>query len=527
MLKNYIYLSMLKGVVFVFEQKTRLLLLFVSLGFLSACAIKRPQGTAVVNSRHQEQGESPDPELQETLKTKAMLKRQKDSVLVFKKNLWADSSRTAHPQWLDSLYKQHGYQPFLTSQDAPRTMIILEYLRNAVLHGLDTNYFYLNEIGPRLRDFEKEKAKEKDQEEQAAKPAKYREQLKLELLMAAALLKYSEAMQYGLIRPDSLDKNYFIKTPAHDSSTIMRVFSATDLRFFLDSIQPAAPAYRSLQKALQANKGTINRNKEDAAKTIKLNLERMRWRNQPDAQKKYVWVNIPDFTLKVIEKGASILEMKVCVGEGRTDTDPGSKETPQLNSMIYSVQVNPIWNIPTSIARKEISRYASNDPYYLSNNDIDVYKGGKRISSPEKLDWDTIDVGQYTFKQRPGEQNSLGKIKFIFNNNSSVYLHDTPARSAFKKKGRAISHGCVRVEKPMELALALFGPGKTYDQIKTAMERSYPRAKYIGLPAKVPVYLTYITAWVDDQDLLQIRNDIYKLDELLYQEMKAREMISE
>ena len=346
------------------------------------------------------------------------------------------------------------------------------------------------------------------------------------MLMASALLRYSEAMQYGLIRPDSLDKNYFIKTQAPDRSKITAVFSAPDLLAFLDSIQPSSAAYLALQKALKSGKGALNRNKEDAAQTIKLNLERLRWKNQPDAQK-YVWVNIPDFTLKVIEKGSAILEMKVCVGEARTDTDPGTKETPQLNSMIYSVQVNPIWNIPASIARKEISRYASNDPYYLSNNDIDVYKAGKRVSSPERIDWLSTDISQYTFKQRPGEQNSLGKIKFIFNNNSSVYLHDTPARSAFKKKARAISHGCVRVEKPMELALALFGPGKTYDQIKTAMERSYPRAKYIVLPAKVPVYLTYITAWVDEQRILQIRNDIYGLDDLLYKEMKAREMIAE
>ncbi|WGQ11408.1 L,D-transpeptidase family protein [Pedobacter gandavensis] len=461
----------------------------------------------------QDQKEAVDSDLQERRREQEILKRQNDSALVFKQQLKANSSLTQHPEWLDSIYKDHLYKPFLIAQGGKAPLKIVEYLRKSTLHGLDTNYFYMNGIGPLLRDLE-------------SSSLKYREQLKLEMLMASALLKYSEAMQYGLIRPDSLDKNYFIKTQAPDRSKITAVFSAPDLLAFLDSIQPSAVAYLALQKALKAGKGTINRNKEDAALTIKLNLERLRWKNQPDAQK-YVWVNIPDFTLNVIEKGSSTLEMKVCVGEGRTDTDPGTKETPQLNSMIYSVQVNPIWNIPASIARKEISRYASNDPYYLSNNDIDVYKAGKRVSSPERIDWVSADISQYTFKQRPGEQNSLGKIKFIFDNSSSVYLHDTPARSAFKKKGRAISHGCVRVEKPMELALALFGPGKTYDQIKAAMERSYPRAKYIGLPAKVPVYLTYITAWVDDQHILQIRNDIYGLDDLLYKEMKSRGMIAE
>lgn len=509
---------MLKRVVFVVKEKVRLFLFLLAIALWSACAIKRPKGSTMLEKYGQDQKETVDSDLQERRRQQGILKRQNDSALVFKQLLKANSSLTEHPEWLDSIYQDHLYKPFLIAQGGKAPFKILEYLQKSTLHGLDTNYFYLNAIGPLLRDME--------QQQLESSSLKYQEQLKLEMLMASALLRYSEAMQYGLIRPDSLDKNYFIKTQAPDRSKITAVFSAPDLLAFLDSIQPSSAAYLALQKALKSGKGALNRNKEDAAQTIKLNLERLRWKNQPDAQK-YVWVNIPDFTLKVIEKGSAILEMKVCVGEARTDTDPGTKETPQLNSMIYSVQVNPIWNIPASIARKEISRYASNDPYYLSNNDIDVYKAGKRVSSPERIDWLSTDISQYTFKQRPGEQNSLGKIKFIFNNNSSVYLHDTPARSAFKKKARAISHGCVRVEKPMELALALFGPGKTYDQIKTAMERSYPRAKYIGLPAKVPVYLTYITAWVDEQRILQIRNDIYGLDDLLYKEMKAREMIAE
>ncbi|WP_316751157.1 L,D-transpeptidase family protein [Pedobacter gandavensis] len=455
----------------------------------------------------------------EVAKEKEVSRRQNDSAEVFKSYLSEDRSRTAYPQWLDSLYQKQHYKPFLLERKGFKPALIAEYLRNTELHGLDTNYFYLREIGSRIRDMEEQQEKNSS--------LKYREKVKLELLLAAALLKYSQAMQYGVIRPDSLDKNYFLKTEAPDSSKIMQVFSASDLFVFLDSIQPSSAAYLSLQKALTAGIGAINRNKADAAQAIKLNMERLRWKNKPDAPK-YINVNIPDYTLDVIEKGAAVLQMKVCVGEGRTDADPeGTKETPQLNSTIYSVQVNPIWNIPASIARKEISRYAENDPYYLSNNDIDVYKAGKRVSSPQKIDWATADISQYTFKQRPGEQNSLGKIKFIFNNNSSVYLHDTPARSAFKKKLRAISHGCVRVEKPKDLALALFGPGKTFDLIKTAMDRSYPRAKYIGLPVKIPVYLTYITAWMDDKGVLQIRNDIYGLDLLLYKEMKAREMIAE
>lgn len=514
----------------VFWRKAKVQLAFLLMGMLvfASCAIKRPKEpftAAPPPNAHQEGTTVPQLPAQQELQQQQdrqqqqIAKRQNDSITTFKKILWADSGRTAHPKWLDSLYSSRGYRPFLLNQVGESPALLTDYLRNASLHGLDTNYFYLNEIGRRLDEMKQEQAR--------SKAGKYTERLKLEILMAAALMKYSQAMQYGVICPDSLDKNYFSKTEAPNRDKIMRVFNAPDMRVFLDSIQPSGPAYLAMQKALQQGAGSYNRNKEDAMQAIKINMERLRWKNKPSAAK-YVWVNIPDFNLDVIENGVSTLQMKVCVGEGRTEKDPlGSKETPQLSSLIYSVQVNPIWNIPASIARKEISRYASNDPNYLSNNDIDVYKDGKRLSARGKIDWQTADVNQYTFKQRPGEQNSLGKIKFIFNNNSSVYLHDTPARSAFKKKNRAISHGCVRVEKPLDLALALFGPGKTFDQIQTAMERSYPRAKYIGLPAKIPVYLVYMTAWADDKGGLQIRNDIYGLDLLLYDKMKAEQVISD
>ncbi|MNR42819.1 murein L,D-transpeptidase [compost metagenome] len=99
-------------------------------------------------------------------------------------------------------------------------------------------------------------------------------------------------------------------------------------------------------------------------------------------------------------------------------------------------------------------------------------------------------------------------------------------KSAFKKANRAISHGCIRVEKPLELALALFGKGKAYDQIRLAMQNSYPRAKNIALPQKIPVYLSYYTAWADHKGALQLRRDVYGLDMVLYSYMKKHQMIS-
>ncbi|RYE04607.1 MAG: L,D-transpeptidase, partial [Sphingobacteriales bacterium] len=225
--------------------------------------------------------------------------------------------------------------------------------------------------------------------------------------------------------------------------------------------------------------------------------------------------------------------MKVCVGEGREvnvdelkeyDEDdlkqdrPFTRETPQLASMIHSVQVNPVWNIPVSIATNEISKHAAADRYYLSNNNIDVYKDGEIIEDTELIDWSAEDAGKvYSFKQRPGVDNALGRIKFLFNNASAVYLHDTPAKAAFKLANRAVSHGCVRVEKPLELAHALFGDGDKYETIKTQMAvTENQQAKDLSLPKQIPVYLTYSTCWADDAGTLQFRKDVYGLDVVLY-----------
>ncbi len=309
------------------------------------------------------------------------------------------------------------------------------------------------------------------------------------------------------------------------------VLSVTDLKSYLDSIQPKSASYLTLQKALAEGLVAPGMTKEETARVLQVNLERLRWKNRKDADK-IVLVNIPDFRLDVIEKGKSVLNMKVCVGEGRDvnvhelkeydENDlkkdrPFSRETPQLGSMIHSVQVNPIWNIPESIATKEISKHAAADRYYLANNNIDVYQNGKLVEDPELIDWSTTDAGNYSFKQRPGDENSLGKIKFLFNNQSSVYLHDTPAKAAFKQNMRAVSHGRVRVEQPLELARALFGEGDKFQFIKNQMALTEnQQAKDLALPKQVPVYLTYFTSWVDGTGALQFRKDIYGQDVVLY-----------
>jgi murein L,D-transpeptidase YcbB/YkuD len=184
--------------------------------------------------------------------------------------------------------------------------------------------------------------------------------------------------------------------------------------------------------------------------------------------------------------------------------------------MIHSVQVNPVWNIPKSIATKEIMVDAAQDPYYLANHNMDAYKNGQVVQDPETIDWSSAGADEYEFKQRPGEDNALGKIKFLFKNSSSVYLHDTPAKLAFNRPMRAISHGCVRVERPLDLAHILFGDTEQYQRIERDMSSDKPDPSNLQLPKKVAVYLTYITCWPDESGRLQFRPDVYGLDVVLF-----------
>lgn len=446
---------------------------------------------------------------------------------VLKKTLKEQQSNFSYPKLMNAFYEKNGYEPVLVLQHlkGKELQLLQHYFDTAADHGLAPEFFKAKEYRE-LTDQVYDKSGVKTVEEA------YQEIARLELLVANSLIRYSNALQYGVISPKRIYANYFTDTKRPDSASVSRIFEIKDLKVYLDSIQPKDEQYLALQKVLKEKTAAPGMQADETQKIIRLNLERLRWRNKPEGDK-YVVVNIADYRLDVMEEGKSVLNMKVCVGEGRNkdfkdniqeydENDlkkdrPFSRETPQLNSLIHSVQVNPVWNIPESIATKEISKYAAADKFYLSNHNIDVFEKGKLIEDPETIDWSAGDAGKkYQFKQRPGEDNSLGKIKFLFNNQSAVYLHDTPAKAAFNQSMRAVSHGCVRLEKPLEFAEALFGEGAKYEQIKNQMSDTVAKATDISLPVKVPVYLTYFTSWVDPAGTVQVRKDVYGLDIVLY-----------
>jgi len=449
-------------------------------------------------------------------------------VAVFKETLEEQRSKLRNPKLITAFYEGNDYDPVLLMQHVPKEQlkVLAERLNKSDSHGLAPEMFDaqgFTELVDKVYDKKAIKTIEDA----------YKTIAKLEIMTANSLIDYSNALQYGVISPRRIYARYFTETKRPDSAGMMAVLSVKDLKSFLDSIQPKNPGYLKLQEALVSGVTAPGMTQEETQRVLQVNLERLRWKNKKEDAEKMVVVNIPDFRLDVLEKGKSILNMKVCVGEGREvnidelreydENDlkkdrPFTRETPQLGSMIHSVQVNPIWNIPQSIATNEISKHAAADRYYLANNNIDVYKDGQLVEDTELIDWTAGDAGKiYSFKQRPGDDNSLGRIKFLFNNESSVYLHDTPAKAAFNLANRAVSHGCVRLEKPLELAHALFGNSNKYEIIKTQMAvTENHQAKDLSLPKQVPVYLTYSTCWADESGTIQFRKDVYGQDVVLF-----------
>jgi murein L,D-transpeptidase YcbB/YkuD len=178
--------------------------------------------------------------------------------------------------------------------------------------------------------------------------------------------------------------------------------------------------------------------------------------------------------------------------------------------------VNPSWNVPQSIINNEIVPRMQRDPGYLGRNGYQVSLGGGGSAvDPSSIDWSSAGGTGLAIRQKPGRGNSLGRFKFVFPNHFNVYLHDTPSRSLFERAERSFSHGCIRVEKPLDLAVYLLAadPAWTRDALEAALQKG--RERVINLPHEVPVHLAYWTVWVDDAGVVQFRKDLYGRDKPL------------
>ncbi len=260
---------------------------------------------------------------------------------------------------------------------------------------------------------------------------------------------------------------------------------------------------------------------------LRANMERYRWQRVKQRHDKNIEVNIAAFKLYATETDSVPLIMNVCVGK------PIHK-TPMIQSDLSYINLNPKWNIPRSIIRNETVVLQKRDTSYITRNKMRIYKGGEEID-PSTIDWKKVNPAtfNYLIRQDPGNFNSLGRIKFMFNNSFSVYLHDTPSKRYFTVKNRAVSHGCVRVQKPVDLAFYCTSPASDVykDRLRHSIDQR-PVTKegkkllnegkleklndIINLKNKISLFIDYYTVYMQpNDDILYYADDVYGYDDVI------------
>jgi murein L,D-transpeptidase YcbB/YkuD len=244
---------------------------------------------------------------------------------------------------------------------------------------------------------------------------------------------------------------------------------------------------------------------EDRIMQLRINLERARWVFD-DVTEDFIIVNIAAFKAYVVRNTEIVWQTAVQVG--RT-----YHQTPVFRDEMKYVVFNPTWTVPYSIATKEMLPRIKNDPDYFETRDFDIKDKSGEIVPADSIDWSQLSRGNfpYTFVQRPGPRNALGRVKFIFPNKYAIYLHDTPSKALFDQPERAFSHGCVRVENPFELAEELLG-SEDWDQEKIQATLDSLETTTVYLPEPLPVLLLYWTAEIGPDNDVRFYTDVYERD---------------
>ena len=256
----------------------------------------------------------------------------------------------------------------------------------------------------------------------------------------------------------------------------------------------------------------LNKTVEERIETMLLNLDRIKWLSAPHS-KRHIIINIPDFMLYFEEDGELIQTIRTIVG---TPKNP----TPIFSNRVRTIVLNPQWNVPKSIIQNEMIPKLMRNPNAMSKDRIEIFNGWGKDAvkiNPASVNWSKYRYSKhmpYRFAQTSGTHNALGKVKFLFPNKFSVYMHDTPTKHLFNKDKIAISHGCLRLQKPRELleTFSTFNDNVDFEKSQEILKGK--KKVYLALKNRVPVDVIYLTAWVDYEGKLQFRNDVYHYDEM-------------
>lgn len=463
-----------------------------------------------------------------------------------KKMIKADAGNTRADRQTRSYYKEADYALLWVDRMGvdERADSLLAWLQLLNEIGMSEQAFGVDEIEQDLKRIRTLDLNEgKNSMSQVAARLDYR--------LTKACLRYCYGQRFGFINPHHVFNNldaektdsvkgvikyrglYDVKMdmPSKDyAAKVFRKIRNDSIAAYLREIQPNNRFYGQLKKMLESAPTA------DQRKRIMVNMERCRWRShQPMVETgRRIFVNIPAYHLYAYSDEDQ-LDMRVVCGNKKT-------KTPILSSYIEWMEINPQWVIPMSIIENDVARKAG-DSSYFARNRYHIYERTTNKEMPiRSVTKQMLLSGNYRVAQEGGEGNSLGRIVFRFKNNFSVFLHDTSNPGAFERQSRDVSHGCVRVSKPFDLAqFVLDNPDEwLVDRMRIAMgipaetiqgidyERDHPetaeRNKLIGyVPVKphVPIYIIYYTLWLDASGMLQTWPDVYGYDEVIWDNLKS------
>ena len=286
-----------------------------------------------------------------------------------------------------------------------------------------------------------------------------------------------------------------------------RLYMSGDLEY-ADSTTDYTPELEEAVKRFQRRHGLkndgvigagtirqMNRPVDALIKQILINMERQRWLPRHETGD-YLLVNIPEYRLHLFENGKHIGRMNVVVGSTQHNT---VIFTDKLKYVVFS----PYWNVPPGILKNEVLPGIARDPNYLARHNMEWHNG--------------------TVRQKPGINNSLGLVKFLFPNSYNIYLHDTPSKSLFNEDARAFSHGCIRVAEPMRLAEWILRYDTSWTREKMTQAMHAGKERFVPVRQEIPVIIGYFTSWVDADGLIQFRNDVYGHDAVMGRRLFSEE----
>jgi murein L,D-transpeptidase YcbB/YkuD len=292
-----------------------------------------------------------------------------------------------------------------------------------------------------------------------------------------------------------------------------------DPEFFDGELDAAVRAFQS-RHGLEVD-GVVGRRTRAAlaasagerVRQLVINLERWRWLPR-DFGPRHIQVNVAAFELEYLERDQPPLDMKVIIG--RT-----YRSTPAFTERMTYLELNPYWNVPKRIARLDLLPKLERDPEYFDHQGIRIlsdWSADAEVIPPAEMEWEPGSgrAFPYRLQQLPGPLNALGRIKFMLPNRFDIYLHDTPSRNLFQRTVRTFSSGCIRLEKPIDLALRVL-EGSNWNEASLLEAIDSGEHRIISLPRSIPVYLIYLTAWGNAAGVVNFRNDIYDRDRRMEQ----------